>query len=161
MSDRVSVTLTGPAKIGGRWFKPGDAAEVTRAEIGDLVAAGVFAPLDDAALGAAVLDKASQQDLQTQLDAANAALAEVTRDRDELRALHQIAENQITRLEARVLELEDDLNKSEEVRRDLEARLQKTPSESGGQDGNDSPPDASGADVPKTAPKKGAGGKKG
>lgn len=154
MSDRVSVTLTGPAKIGGRWRKPGDTAEVTSAELGDLIAAGAAADGVDIGDFAAPTPDASGQDLQVQL-------AEATKDRDEWRALQQVAENQIARLEACVLELEDDLNKSEEARKDLEVQLQAVTAIPEGRDQEVAAAAAAAGNAPKTAPKKGAGGKKG
>lgn len=161
MSDKITVTLTGPAKVGGRWRKPGDSVEVTRAELDDLVAGGALAPMSDAELGAAVKGADRSQDLQAQLDAAKADLEKVSRDRDEWRALQQTAEGQVGRLEARVMELEDELNRSEEARAELAAQLEAGPAIPEGSEKTDANASNAANEAPKTAPKKGAGGRKG
>ena len=148
MSDRTSIRLAGQAKIAGKWRRPGEDVSVTADELRDLVAAGVVAiEADDAIAGPD--------------ETADAALAEAIRDRDEWRSLQRVAEDQVVRLEARVLELEDELSRSEEARQDLATQLQalQTPSGSAEEKAADSTPAEKAA--PKTTPKKGAGGGKG
>ena len=118
MSDRTSIRLAGQAKIAGKWRKPGENVSVTADEMDDLVAAGVVSA-EAASTPAA---DASEE----------AALAGAIRERDEWRSLQGVAEDQVVRLEARVLELEDELSRSEEARQDLATQLQalQTPSES-------------------------------
>lgn len=43
MSGPVKVTIVAPAKIGTRWYRPGDGAEVAAEDLAELVAAGVIA----------------------------------------------------------------------------------------------------------------------
>ena len=148
MSDRTSIRLAGQAKIAGKWRRPGEDVSVTADELRDLVAAGVVAiEADDAIAGTD--------------ETADAALAEAIRDRDEWRSLQRVAEDQVVRLEARVLELEDELSRSEEARQDLATQLQalQTPSESANEKAADDKPAEKAA--PRTTPKKGAGGGKG
>ena len=76
--------------------------------------------------------------------AVEVATVELTRDRDEYRALAQGAESQVNRLEARVFELEAELAEAQGVPAKAEA---EKPAES----------DA----APQAAPKKGSGAKKG
>lgn len=149
MSDRTSIRLAGQAKIAGKWRRPGEDVSVTADELCDLVAAGVVAiEADDAIAGPD--------------ETADAALAEAIRDRDEWRSLQRVAEDQVVRLEARVLELEDELSRSEEARQDLATQLQalQTPSEpeNAGQAEDSKPAEKA---APRTTPKKGAGGGKG
>ena len=148
MSDRTSIRLAGQAKIAGKWRRPGEDVSVTADELRDLVAAGVVAIEADDAIAAPD-------------ETADAALAEAIRDRDEWRSLQRVAEDQVVRLEARVLELEDELSRSEEARQDLATQLQalQTPSGSDDDKAADSKPAQKAA--PKTTPKKGAGGGKG
>lgn len=147
MSDRTSIRLAGQAKIAGKWRKPGENVSVTADEMDDLVAAGVVSA-----------EAASTPAADASEDA---ALAEAIRDRDEWRSLQRVAEDQVVRLEARVLELEDELSRSEEARQDLATQLQalQTPSESANEKAADDK--AAEKAAPRTTPKKGAGGGKG
>ena len=148
MSDRTSIRLAGQAKIAGKWRKPGEDVAVTADELRDLVAAGVVAvDADDATT--------------TMAETADDTLAEAIRERDEWRSLQRVAEDQVVRLEARVLELEDELSRSEEARQDLEAQLQALQMPSG--PANEKAVDDKSAEkaASKTTPKKGAGGGKG
>ena len=148
MSDRTSIRLAGQAKIAGKWRKPGEDVAVTADELRDLVAAGVVAvDADDATT--------------TMAETADDTLAEAIRERDEWRSLQRVAEDQVVRLEARVLELEDELSRSEEARQDLEAQMQalQTPSGPANEKAADDKPAEKAAS--KTTPKKGAGGGKG
>lgn len=152
MSDRVSIRLAAQAKIDGKWRKPGEDVSVTADELRHLVNAGAVddsVDLAELAPGYPGFDEAVAATAKVLADAGieaavEVALAEVTRDRDEFRALQQVAENQVNRLEARILELENELNKSEEVRQELETQLQ-----------------AANSSAPKTASKKGVGAKQG
>ena len=148
MSDRTSIRLAGQAKIAGKWRRPGEDVSVTADELRDLVAAGVVAIEADDAIAAPD-------------ETADAALAEAIRDRDEWRSLQRVAEDQVVRLEARVLELEDELSRSEEAHQDLEAQLQalQMPSGPATEKAADDKPAEKAAS--KTTPKKGAGGGKG
>ena len=147
MSDRTSIRLAGQAKIAGKWRKPGENVSVTADEMDDLVAAGVVSA-----------EAASTPAADASEDA---ALAEAIRDRDEWRSLQRVAEDQVVRLEARVLELEDELSRSEEAHQDLEAQLQalQMPSGPANEKAADDKPAEKAAS--KTTPKKGAGGGKG
>lgn len=154
MADRISVRLAGPAKIEGTWRKPGEDVPVTPELAVELAASGVIAEGDaqgmaDLAPGMPGFDEAVAAMAKVLADAAvhaavEVATVELTRDRDEYRALAQGAESQVNRLEARVFELEAELAEAQGVPAKAEA---EKPAES----------DA----APQAALKKGSGAKKG
>lgn len=123
MEDRISVRLTGPAKIDGRWRKPGEDVAITTDMVRDLVAAGVIAEgeaqaVSDLAPGMPGLDEAVTAMAKTLADAAvqaavEAATAELIVDRDAYRARANDADAEVNRQAARILELEAELAVSE------------------------------------------------
>ena len=164
MEDRISIRLTGPAKIDGKWRKPGEDVKVTPALGRELADAGVVEDSDDLAVadlapGMPGYDEAVAAMARTLADAAveaavEAALAEVISDRDAARIRASDAEDAHRRAEARVLELEAELH---DVQTALNAATTETvtPAE-------DEATQLVDADTaPETAPKKGARAKKG
>ncbi len=179
--EMIKVRLTGPAKVGARWLKPGD-EEVTAEEKADLVAAGLIEPDEaaadvtgtqtmrsytkaewEAAVGAAAreLGKAFDAEIES-LDAeVKAIMAQAEADVAAANARATSAEVERDGLTARIVELEGKL---------LIAQNARTPAsagDAGAADGNSSTSPPGGAVAPattntppekalKTAPKKGA-----
>ena len=164
MEDRITIHLTGPAKINGQWRKVGEDVPVTPELALELVAAGVIERGDDIATaelapGMPGYDEAVAAMAKTLADAAveaavAAALAGVVSDRDAARIRASDAEDAHRRAEARVLELEAELH---EVQTALDAATAKTAAPAT----DEAEPVAAADDGPETAPKKGARAKKG
>lgn len=138
MGGLVSVTLSGPAKIAGRYRKVGDVVEVSSGVLDDLRAAGALSA-DDVVVAELVAEMvpgapgfdaavAAQAELiaKSVVDAAvSAALTEIIADRDNAAARASNAEVTITRQDTRIYELEAQVA-------DLEERLaQNTPPDDG------------------------------
>lgn len=162
MEDRISIRLTGPAKIDGKWRKAGEDVPVTSELVRELAAAGVIERGDDTATaelapGMPGYDEAVATMAKTLADAAveaavEAALAEVVADRDAARIRANDAETALRRAEARVLELEAELH-------DAQTALEAVAANAAPEDTSQPPADADAG--PGTAPKKGGRVKKG
>lgn len=172
MENLISVRLTGPAKIGGKWWKPGDDVEVTPELSRELAAAGVIAEGDAQALaelapGMPGYDQAVAAMAKTLADAAvqaavDAATAELIADRDAYRARASDADAEVNRQAARILELEADLAVSEGKNGALfvEVEALKAQNTEGGETsdaGAEAARTAEPATAPKNTRKKGAG----
>ncbi|WP_028710407.1 hypothetical protein [Paracoccus pantotrophus] len=172
MEDRISVRLTGPAKIDGRWRKPGEDVAVTTDMARELVAAGVIAEgeaqaVSDLAPGMPGFDEAVHAMAKTLADAAvqaavETATAELIADRDAYRARANDADAEVNRQAARILELEAELAVSEGRNGALFAEIEalKARNTEGGE-ASDAGQEAARSEEPATAPKntrkKGAG----
>lgn len=160
----ITVTLTGPAKVGGLRKRPGDVVEVDPTTLRQLVAAGAVAPDLDATaplLTGAPVRTLTQAEFETAVAGAAKVLAETMLDAVLAEALAPLeteknaalaraieAEAQRDMLQSRVLELQAQ----------LAAATEKAPA-------GETPPDT---DTPqpsekaaKTAPRKGAAATKG
>lgn len=161
MSQMISVTLTGPAKIAGKWCKPGDQVEVDLDLAAELEAVGVIAPLGDGisvadlAPGAPGFDAA----VQAALDAASADLvADLAAARQRL----SDADVEVGRQHARIMQLEADLATAAETLAALQAEVAARADShaEGGQSadaGGEAAPAADAATAPKPRRKKAAG----
>lgn len=124
MGGRISVRLTGPAKIGADWHREGDDVPVTPEVARELAAAGLIADPDSVALhdlapGMPGFDEAVAAMAKVLADAAvnaavDAALVEVLADRDAARAHASTAEATVSRQDARIMELEARIAELEE-----------------------------------------------
>ena len=152
MADSIKVHLTGPAKVGGRWFKVGE-EDVSIEEFEALEEAGLIDPDHDGfkALVAASDAKinatfaAENETLRAQMVDLQAQLTERTAERDLAVEMMRTAQ--------------DELANTSAVLNDLKAQLlagQQTgaPQDAPAQDLPDTPPSSSTA--AKTVPKKGA-----
>lgn len=119
MDDLISVRLTGPAKIGGKWRKPGEDVSVTPDLARELAAAGAIADSDaqalaDLAPGMPDYDHAVQAMAKVLAEAAvqaavEATTAELIADRDAARARADEAETEVSRQLARIMRLEAEI----------------------------------------------------
>jgi hypothetical protein len=157
MGDRISVRLTGPAKIEGKWRKAGEEVAVSPDLALELAAAGVVdrdgqsaaevapgMPGYDEAVAAMAKTLAADA-VQTAVDE---ALAEVIADRDAYRAQANDAAATVSRQSTRILELEAEAATADEKIAALEAEvaaLQPQNTEGGN------------TTTPKRPPKKGLG----
>lgn len=123
MEELVSVTLSGPAKVAGRWRRSGDVVEVSHTILRDLRAAGAVdgddAMVADLASGLPGFDQAvaaqAQLVAEAIVDAAvGAALSEVVSERDNAIARASNAEATIGRQDTRIYELEARISELEE-----------------------------------------------
>lgn len=123
MSERISVRLTGPAKVDGKRRAPGEDVAVTPDQARELADAGLI-PQGDAqavaemAPGMPGYDQAVAAMAKTLADAAvqaavEGATAELIADRDAYRARASDADAEVNRQAARILELEAELAISE------------------------------------------------
>lgn len=112
MDERISVRLTGPAKIGRDWLKAGDTPSVTLDEARQLKDAGLLAGEDHAAVadlapGMPGFDEAVTAMSKTLADAAvNAAVqtaeAQLIEERDAVVTRAKAADERVQELEAEV-----------------------------------------------------------
>ncbi|WP_347268175.1 hypothetical protein [Paracoccus sp. (in: a-proteobacteria)] len=124
MGNRISVQLTGPAKIGGKWCKPGDHVEVAPEIARELATAGavakgvenVFAEVapGDLASGMPGFDEAVAEQAKLLADAAVAAavenaMTELTADRDAARTRAADAEAEVSRQYSQIMALEAEI----------------------------------------------------
>lgn len=129
MEDRISVCLTGLAKIDGRWRKPGEDVAVTAEIALELAEAGAIAKGEALAVaklapGMPGYDEAVKAMAKTLADAAvhatvEAATAELIADRDAARARAADAEAEVSRLTARNMELEAEIAEGVSLRKAL------------------------------------------
>lgn len=159
MEDRISVCLTGPAKIDGRWRKPGEDVAVTTDMVRELAAAGVIPAADadavaDLASGMPGFDEAVRAAAkELAVDAVEAATAELVAVRDAALARATEAEAQRDLLQARVTELQAEV-----------AALQRQNTEGGERSdaGQETAPQEKPVEpAPKNTRKKGAGANQG
>jgi len=170
--EMIKVRLTGPAKVGARWLKPGD-EEVTAEEKADLVAAGLIGPDEAAAdvTGAPATRTYTEAEWESAVQAAALLLAgaafdgELSKLEGEVRSIVALSESEkaamTAKLEASAAErdqLKVQIAELESVVVDLEAQLaarSADPSPAGAPqapDTQNTPPEK----AAKTAPKKGA-----
>ncbi|RWR14251.1 hypothetical protein [Paenirhodobacter populi] len=105
MSDSVVVTLTGPAKVAGRWKKPGDQVRVDETLVSQL-------PVDPGAVHVSTMSSAEAIDAAV-AEKLDAAVKGATRDLEaalvEKISLLSASEGRRELLQARVAELEAQL----------------------------------------------------
>lgn len=161
MSQKISVTLTGPTKIEGKWCKPGDKVKVELDLAKELEGAGVIAPL-----GVRVTMTDHESDatsFNTVVQSApDAATADLVADLAATRQRLADADIEVGRQHTRIMQLEADLVTAAETAIALMAEIEAlTPKNTeGGQSsdtGGEAAPAADAATAPETARKKGAG----
>jgi hypothetical protein len=152
----VKVRIGGPAKLGGRWLKPGDEPEVTEEERVALQDAGVLladdnAPVIPEGTTLAVANDGEPVDLEAKARELAAAMfdGELTRLEAEVKHIMAAAEAEVATANARATsaEAERDALKAriDALEGELKAAAATAP--------KDTPPSET---VAKTAPKKGA-----
>ena len=154
MSQKISVTLTGPAKIAGKWCKSGDVVDVGLDLAFELEGAGVIAAIAggvtvaDLAPGAPGFDAAVRAALE-------AATADLVADLAATRQRLADADVEVHRQHARIMQLEADLASAGEAVAALTA--ENTEGGNAPTAGAEAAPDAATAPALKAARKKGAG----
>lgn len=151
MADSIKVHLTGPAKVGGRWFKVGE-EDVSIEEFEALEEAGLIDPdrdgfkalvaASDAKINATLA--ADNKVLHAQLVDLQAQLTERTAERDLAVEMMRTAQDELVNTSAVLNDLKAQL---------LAGRQTGAPQDAPAQDLPDTPPSSTAA---KTVPKKGA-----
>ncbi|MEN5299032.1 hypothetical protein ABE530_11870 [Brucella sp. TWI559] len=132
MEDRkLSVTLTGPAKIDGVREPAGKTVSVTTALALQLAASGVINPDDiEGVVSADMPDTPLESDFQTAVDAAvSAALVPLTAERDTLKADLETAITRSETAEKTVTDLTADLATEAAARTEAETKLAEAQAE--------------------------------
>lgn len=172
MDNRISVRLTGPAKIEGKWRKPDEDVAVTPELARELAAAGVISKdpdtdPSDLASGLPGFDEAVTEQARLLADAAvvaavDAATSELVADRDAARVRAADAEAEVNRQDARIMALEAELAVAEEKHAALLAEVETSKSAGSSTSGSEAAPEEKPvASAPKPARKKGAGTEQG
>lgn len=128
MDDRISVRLTGPAKIGAKWHKPGDEVPVDPETARDLAKAGVI----DSDGGTAAADLAPGM---PGYDEAVAAMAKVLADAAVIAAVEAATVELIAERDAaldRLISADAEIVKARARIAELEAQIADTGAPSGG-----------------------------
>ena len=159
MEDRISIRLIGPAKIDGKYRKPGEDVDVTIDQLRDLTQAGAVAegdaqPVADLAPGMPGFDEAVAATAKVLVDAAveaavDAVHVEIVADRDAARTRASAAEAEVSRQHARIMALEAELH-------DAQAELAVLAAVNA-----QAVPEPAPEPAPKPAPKKSGGAKQG
>ncbi len=154
MENRISVCLTGPAKIAGKWRKPGEDVDVTPDQVRDLAAAGVIPQGMDLVVAEMAPGMPGFDEAVTV--ALDAATADLVADLEAARARLADADAEVDRQHSRIMQLEAELATAGEANAVLSAEIEalKAPNTDAG---GEAAPAAEPATAPKSTRKKGAG----